>query len=71
MFDRFALFADHMSFFVPDNDRRLLKISDAPYVILRLSSLHTMARPRAHSGAEGPKEPHSVSLKGTHCWNLS
>jgi hypothetical protein len=23
-----------------------------------------MARPRAHSGAEGPKEPHSVSLKG-------
>ncbi|KAL3459267.1 hypothetical protein BJX64DRAFT_301475 [Aspergillus heterothallicus] len=25
-----------------------------------------MARPRAHSGAEGPKEPHSVSLKGMH-----
>lgn len=23
-----------------------------------------MARPRSHSGAEGPKEPHSVSLKG-------
>lgn len=23
-----------------------------------------MARPRTHSGADGPKEPHSVSLKG-------
>lgn len=25
-----------------------------------------MARPRAHSGADGPKEPHSVSLKGMY-----
>ena len=28
-----------------------------------------MARPRAHSGADGPKEPHSVSLKGESCFS--
>jgi hypothetical protein len=27
-----------------------------------------MARPRALSGAEGPKEPHAVSLKGLYAW---
>lgn len=25
-----------------------------------------MTRPRAQSGADAPKEPHAVSLKGTH-----
>lgn len=30
-----------------------------------------MARPRAHSGADGPKEPHSVSLKGKYYYRYT
>lgn len=29
-----------------------------------------MARARAHSGAEAPKEPHAVSLKGMYQWTF-
>lgn len=46
------------------------RLANAAYdIVFELSTVNyfwSMARPRAASGAEAPKEPHSVSLKGAH-----